>query len=554
LPREFNSSAVKIAIATYDQTVHFYDLNSSRPRMYILSDVNDVFVPFVEGLFVDFETAKDNLKRCLEDIRATFSTTCVIETILGPAINVGLEAIKSANRNGKLFVFHSNLPTFDAPGRLTPREDRKITNNEQALLTEATDYYNTLGKNCVKSGVCADIFLFPNAHIDIASIAPVSHLTGGSIYKYQYFEAQKDGRRFLNELHRDISRQIVFDVNIRTRTSMGIRPTGFYGSFYMDNVTDMQIGALDCDKSLQVELKYDDTLNEQNLVYIQVATLFTSCSGQRRIRIHNLTLQVTSDHSMMYGSVDQSAVFAHIFKRAESIVRKNGSKEMCNDSVDRCAQLLAAYREKCIEYVPFGQFILPEELRLLPLIVNCITKTEALNGSSEISGDDRVWTMSILPSLRIEEVMRVLYPNVIQITPTGSSKQFSTPLRASFNSLEQSEAYIIENGLLCFVWIGYEVSSNWIQNVFGAQAWNCLDVRNCIITERDNAQSRAVCGVLSHLNKGRSRTFKVFVVKSGDRMDSHMRKLLVEDRQGLSESYSEFLSDLHQKVRLLLDD
>lgn len=118
--------------------------------MFILPDVNELFVPFVNGFFVDYETAKANLKRfilkilnhvsfnfrCLDDIRATFSNTCITETILGPAINVGLKALIEANRNGKIFVFHTNLPRFEAPGCLKNREDRKLlgTDKEKVIL------------------------------------------------------------------------------------------------------------------------------------------------------------------------------------------------------------------------------------------------------------------------------------------------------------------------------------------------------------------------------------------------------------------------------------
>lgn len=46
----------------------------------------------------------------------------------------------------------------------------------------------------------------------------------------------------------------------------------------------------------------------------------------------------------------------------------------------RCAQILAAYREKCSESAPMGQLILPESAKLLPLHVNCIARHDALNG------------------------------------------------------------------------------------------------------------------------------------------------------------------------------
>lgn len=246
----------------------------------------------------------------------------------------------------------------------------------------------------------------------------------------------------------------------------------------MDNVTDMQIGAMDCDKSIQVEIKYDDKLNDQDRAYIQVATLFTSCGGQRRLRIHNIALAITSDYNSMYRSADQNAIFVYLLKYglsfwyfdpinylnlAESVVREKCPKEMRDDVVSRCSHILASYRERCSENSPLGQLILPEGLKLLPLFGNCIIKSEALNGGSEIAVDDRAWMMHIIPSMRVDEAMRFLYPTVLPITSLAlesPDQQFEmpSPVRASFEFLQQNEAYIIENGLLCFIWVG---SAGW---------------------------------------------------------------------------------------------
>lgn len=116
------------------------------------------------------------------------------------------------------------------------------------------------------------------------------------------------------DLKHSISRDIIFDVMMRVRTSTGIRPTGFYGSFFMQNTTDIEIGAIDSDKSIQVEIKYDDKLDEKVPLYIQAATLFTSCSGQRRLRIHNLCISVTSDFNQLYRMTDQDTIVTHLFK------------------------------------------------------------------------------------------------------------------------------------------------------------------------------------------------------------------------------------------------
>ena len=55
------------------------------------------------------------------------------------------------------------------------------------MLTAAGTFYTTLGQDCVTHGCGVDLFLFPNAYIDVASIGEVPRLTGGDIYRYEYF-------------------------------------------------------------------------------------------------------------------------------------------------------------------------------------------------------------------------------------------------------------------------------------------------------------------------------------------------------------------------------
>lgn len=95
---------------------------------------------------------------------------------------------------------------------------------------------------------------------------------------------------------------------------LGIRPTGFYGSFFMQNTMDIEVSAFDSDKSVQVEIKYDDKLDDKELAYFQAAILFTSCSGQRRLRVHNLALPVTTDFNIIYRMADEDATLTHLFK------------------------------------------------------------------------------------------------------------------------------------------------------------------------------------------------------------------------------------------------
>ena len=47
-------SEVRVGFVTYAKELHFYNLKSNlaQPQMLVVSDVNDVFVPLVDGFLV----------------------------------------------------------------------------------------------------------------------------------------------------------------------------------------------------------------------------------------------------------------------------------------------------------------------------------------------------------------------------------------------------------------------------------------------------------------------------------------------------------------------
>ena len=75
-------------------------------------------------------------------------------------------------------------------------------------------------------------------------------MTGGQVYKYTYFQREIDGKRFLHDLASDLNRPIVYDAIMRVRTSTGVRPVEFYGSFYMANTTDTELASLNSDSAI----------------------------------------------------------------------------------------------------------------------------------------------------------------------------------------------------------------------------------------------------------------------------------------------------------------
>ncbi|VDN37052.1 unnamed protein product [Dibothriocephalus latus] len=57
-------------------------------------------------------------------------------------------------------------------------------------MQPATDFYTTLGKQCVEAGCSVDLFLFPNSYVDVATLAEVPRLTAGNLFKYTCFQVR----------------------------------------------------------------------------------------------------------------------------------------------------------------------------------------------------------------------------------------------------------------------------------------------------------------------------------------------------------------------------
>ena len=51
------------------------------------------------------------------------------------------------------------------------------------------------------------------------------------------------------------------------------------------------MAAYDADKGIGIEMKHDDKLNEQEGAAVQIALLYTSVFGERRLRVHNLQVK-----------------------------------------------------------------------------------------------------------------------------------------------------------------------------------------------------------------------------------------------------------------------
>ncbi|KAG7207356.1 hypothetical protein KM043_009019 [Ampulex compressa] len=549
---------MKVGFITYNNTVHFYNINPclAQPQMMVVGDIQDVFMPLLDGFLCNIEESETVIDSLMTQIPAMFADTRETETILAPAIQAGLEALKASDCAGKLIVFHSSLPIAEAPGKLKNRDDRKVlgTEKEKTVLAPQTNAYNNLGQDCVGAGCSVDLFVFNNSYVDIATIGQISRLTGGEVYKYTYFQADVDGDRLIADLIENISRPIAFDAIMRVRTSTGVRPTDFYGHFFMSNTTDMELASIDCNKAVAIEVKHDDKLTDEEGVYIQAALLYTSCSGIRRLRIINLSLKTSSEMAELYRTCDLDAIINYISKQSVFKLIESTPKTVKDSLISRCASLLAAYRKHCALPSSNAQLILPEYIKLIPLYINCLLKSDALSGGADMSIDDRSYVMQAVATMPVSISVVYTYPRLLplhDIDPEGT--ELPEMLRCSIDNFTDDGAYLLDNSIHMFLWIGLSISPQWVQAVFGVPSVVQIDTDRTTLPVLDTPLNKRITDIINEVRAARHRCMRLTIVRQREKLEMVLRHFLIEDRgNDGSPSYIDFLCHMHKEIRALL--
>lgn len=122
--------------------------------------------------------------------------------------------------------------------------------------------------------------------------------------------------------------------------------------------------------------------SSRNPSFPQAACLYTSLSGQRRIRIHNLSLNTTSSIPEIFRIADLDTHMNWLGKFAMRALCSRAHQHVMDEMTSRAAHTLAAYRRHCssgpgdVGASP-GELVLPQNMKLFPLYVQCLMKTDA---------------------------------------------------------------------------------------------------------------------------------------------------------------------------------
>eukprot|EP00752_Nemacystus_decipiens_P016511 g14759.t1 len=625
----------RVGVMTFDKCLHVYRFNEEGEvsQMAVAPDTEDPYSPLPSAQWIlPLHTCRSSLPSLFQAIPDLVSqngrqTSPAAACSSGAALRATVDCLDGIG--GRVFLMAQSPSDAGAGAVSRGREDASLYGGEKEfrLYQAAPDsgkdvaavatgvFYKTLVKDCAARQVCVDLMLWSNSRVrefyDAGTIGAVSRVTGGRVtYLKGADPGDRDTESHLREQltgalrdHADSASEAI----LKVRCTAGLACTQRLGPGVENMPGELEIANVNPHHTIVCRLEHDGRkLEEGGMVYIQAALLYTSASGQRRVRCHTLGLPVTGLLPNIFRSTDVETISAVMARQAVSraLSNKMAVEAILRQVEDSMLDMLLAYRKKCASDSPAGQLILPEGLRVLPLFTLCTHKMLALRpnakgGAPDVRADERAARLLACQSLSIVDMVGILYPSLYSMhdlppdigdspppTPPPSAATAASEggaggrgvegiwgrpregvdvpaaLPPTSEKLTSSGVFLLDDGEELLLYVGRSVSGEVMSELFGVDAvpgpsppgYGAEEASMAPLRLRQEdgyEQARRVRNVIEHLRRGGAahKPLVVVVANSGVPEEARFVSLMVEDKTKHGTSYVDELCNLHHKIQ-----
>ncbi|KRZ38836.1 Protein transport protein Sec24B, partial [Trichinella pseudospiralis] len=541
-----------IGFIAVDSFLHFFQLRENlKPKEFVVSDVDDIVMPSKSFLLFYLDDSMDAVESFLNDLPERFADNTDPKCALGSAITAGFELI--ATIGGRLTVFQTVLPDI-GNGSLTSREDPNLrAAKEVTNMNAASDFYKNLALKCTERMIAVDLFVLGDAYVDLATVCDVVTYSSGSVYYYPNFDACSNPvemERFRSDFGRYLRRKIGFEAVMRIRLSYGLSVHSFFGNFFVCSSNMAKLSNVNPDSAFGVLLNLDDNI-DQPVVCIQAAVLYSTCHGQRRIRVHTICLPTSESILEIHNGADLPAIIALISRMAvDRCLSQQGTIQMAREaSINAVVDCLYAFRSASGSR-EFGTLLCSRNMRLFPIFILALLKCKAFAHGYSIKLDHRISAMLQFKIMPISNMILELYPNLYALHAISESNPVAPLLPLSFEKIDRHGLYLMDTGRYMYLYVGQGISDTLCKSIFRVNSYKEINSVTVDLEDENgkNEQGMLICNFIRSITSDRLQKVPLRIIKEDSPSKELFLTRLIDDRSETSFSYVEFLNFLQKEI------
>jgi len=290
-----NSPTTKYILIAFESSVYYYLRLDHKPinfRGDILFNLEGMKSQFeksfkIEKFVGSIGEFADGWVKKVEDLRSMNMTA------LGPALYLSLISFKFFNSTGRITLLTDGLAN-------------QGIGNLSGTSPGANKFYEDMAELCNQYKIIVDVVGVSgsgdNNEMGLQVLGKLTDATGGTLYliSSEEMEAIFSELRQTKYIGKDVKVKIIVPPSIMIKNI-----TGAYSSKRAKGGSEIKLGAITEDRELFLELESSKKLGEQEEVPVQLQVEYIDNNGDKRMRVINDRVRVTSDEDEFKSKYNQ---------------------------------------------------------------------------------------------------------------------------------------------------------------------------------------------------------------------------------------------------------
>ncbi|KAK7200319.1 protein transport protein Sec24C [Novymonas esmeraldas] len=566
----------KVSFITFASQLHFYDFRHPDMPQLCVPDVENPFVPlpFTSLCWMEVGAELERLESFLNRLPSVAVDADESDCVVGAAVKAAT-LVLAGQHGGRVVVCAGRHPQRGM-GTVVLREQHKLygTDREKELLRPIEGFWTTTAAAAATQQISFDLFMFATGYCELVTLSNLCHVTNGRVFLFNNYDTLVDNTKVNASMQQLLTEEAGYAGILRVRCSTGLRVQRYRGHYLSQNVQDMDLASVTGSSTFIAEFTHEGKLQKDNYAHFQTALLYTTRSGHRRIRVQSCRLRVASSLTVLFRNMDLEAVLFGFIQDTLAEAVNKGPRQARQGMTERLIKSFSCYRQYCASEKSNGEYedvkstvrdkkntlLMPPRLKLLPVYLLCLMKSDALTEGTVVHIDSRVASIYDLVAMPTFKLLSYLYPSLFCLDDLENDPVIGTldvetgncvlphHRQLLYDSVARDGTYVLcdEQARLVYMWIGAGVPPKVSMALFGQPDAASVCIAGGPGEECFSERLRNVLYALMLREDGMRR---LIVVHHGERAEDAFFKELKEEMGTSTMGYDEYLTHLHRTIQ-----